>query len=97
MSCLDTIRGTSIDGFAAVAQIPYESNVTKTHEYLPLCVSVLSLHGDDKSVIRWVEKVLQKHKVPTKVEVGRTAFPVKESDHSLKHSQDSLLVQGSWL
>jgi len=89
------IHGTRIDDFAAVTQISYESHVTKTHEYLPLCISVLSLHGDDKSVIQWVEKVLRRDKVPTKVEVGRTAFPVKESDSSLKHSQDPLLVQGS--
>ena len=93
------IHGTSIDDLAAATQIqiPYESRVTKTQEYLPLCISVLSTHGDAKSVIRWVEKTLRKRKVPTKVEVGRTAFPVKELDHSSKHSQDPLLVQGSWL
>ena len=91
------MQGASIDDFVAVTQISYESDITETIEYHPLCISVLSLHGDDKSVIQWVEKVLRKDKVPTKVEVGRTTFPVKESGHSLKHSQDSLLVQESWL
>jgi hypothetical protein len=93
---LAPVLGATVLSFP-VTQINYESDITETIEYHPLCVSVLSLHGDDKSVIRWVEKVLRKDKVPTKVEVGRMAFPVKESDYSLKHTQDPLLVQGSWL
>lgn len=80
---------------SVVTQVPYKSNITGTTEYQPICISVLSLPGQDKSVVQLIEKALRKDNIPIQVDVGRMTFPIKKSDHFVKHFQTPLLVQGS--
>ncbi|KAM0231732.1 hypothetical protein ACHAPO_008312 [Fusarium lateritium] len=90
---LAPVLGASILSFP-FTQAPYESDITGTTEYQSVCISVLSVEDDQTSLIQLVEKALRKGHVPTEVGVGRVAFPVKKSDHFVKHLQAPLLIQG---
>jgi hypothetical protein len=91
---LAPVLGASILSFP-FTQVPYNSHITGTTEYQSVCISVLSLQDGRTSLIQMVEKALWKGHIPTQVEVGRMTFPVKKSDHFVKHLQAPLLVQGS--
>ncbi|CAF3641369.1 unnamed protein product [Fusarium graminearum] len=91
---LAPVLGASVLSFP-FTQVSYKSDITGKTEYQPVCISVLSLQDDQTSLIQLVEKALRKGHVPTQVDVGRMTFPVKKSDHFVKHLQAPLLVQGS--
>ncbi|KAM0246544.1 hypothetical protein ACHAP5_004668 [Fusarium lateritium] len=73
-------------------QVPYKSAISGRTEYKPVCISVLNIQGNEKSVIQLIQKALEKKRIPTEVGIGRFTFPVKESDHS-SHLQSPLLAQ----
>ncbi|SPJ82519.1 related to D-mandelate dehydrogenase [Fusarium torulosum] len=74
-------------------QVPFKSAISGRTEYKPVCISVLSIQGNDKLVVQLIQKALVKKRIPTEVEIGRFTFPVKEADHLSSHLQSPLLVQ----
>ncbi|KAF5644540.1 D-mandelate dehydrogenase [Fusarium sp. NRRL 52700] len=88
---LAPILGASLLSFP-FTQVPYESDISGTTEYQPVCISVL-IHGHDKSAIELIKKALEMGHIPTKVDVGRFTFPVKKSDHANNHLQAPLSGQ----
>lgn len=58
----------------AVAQIPYESEVSERTEYLPLSIAVLGARGNDIGLVDLVNQALVKAEWTTEVDTGRLAF-----------------------
>ncbi|CAJ0541269.1 Ff.00g079660.m01.CDS01 [Fusarium sp. VM40] len=88
---LAPVLGGSVLSFP-FTQVPYKSAISGKTEYRPVCISVLSIQGNDQLVIQLIQKALAKKRIPTEVEIGRFTFPVKEADLS-SHLQSPLLVQ----
>ncbi|KAJ5929900.1 amidase [Penicillium verhagenii] len=59
-----------------IGQTTYHSRVTKREEWLPVAIGIIGPRGTDAAFTAFIQETLLAAKLPTTVDVGRTAFKV---------------------